>query len=204
MTFKTIPPLYNVWADMKARCRNPHAKSWKDYGGRGISVCERWRTSYSTFVSDMGPRPDGYVLDRINNDGNYEPENCRWVDRVTSQRNRRVCVRVTIEGKEYLLADLADKSPLKRDVVLERARQGMTLEQVLSPEKRRDLSGLALGGIANGARNRAKTHCKSGHEFTDANTFVTPEGWRKCRRCAADRQAVINRRNTARKQNPAG
>ena len=194
MPFKTIPPLYNVWADMKDRCRNPNAKSWKDYGGRGISVCERWRTSYDAFVSDMGPRPKGYVLDRIDNDGNYEPGNCRWVDRVTSQRNRRVCVRVTIEGKEYLLADLADKSPLKRDVVLDRARRGMPLEQVLSPERRRDLSGLALGGLANGARNRAKTHCKKGHEFTEANTFVTPQGWRKCRRCAADRQNGYNRR----------
>lgn len=188
MPFKTHSPLYWTWANMKARCRNPNATGWKDYGGRGITICERWKNSFEAFVSDMGPRPDGYVLDRINNNGNYEPGNCRWVDRVTSQRNRRACVRVTIDGAEYMLADLADRSPLKRDSVLNRARKGMSLAEVLSHEKHRDLTGLALGGKASGAKRRAQTHCKNGHELSGANVSISKQGWRRCLPCHAARE----------------
>lgn len=194
MPFKTYSSVYQTWANMKARCRNPNATGWPDYGGRGISICERWLNSFEAFAKDMGPRPDGYVLDRIDNNGNYTPENCRWIDRVTSQRNRRACVRVVIDGTEHMLADLADKSPLKRDSVLERARKGMSLDDVLYPARRFNLSGFALGGKVSGAKRSARTHCKNGHEFTEANTFITPQGWRKCRRCAATRQLAYTRR----------
>lgn len=194
MPFKAIPPLYTVWQSMKNRCRQQSNPQWKDYGGRGISVCERWENSFQNFTADMGPRPPGYVLDRIDNDKGYFPENCRWVDRVTSQRNTRVVRKVVVEGVEHLVADIADQCGLKRDTIIERAAKGLSLAEIMAPEKKHNLSGLALGGLANGARNRAKTHCKKGHEFTEANTFVTPQGWRKCRRCAADRQNGYNRR----------
>lgn len=79
---------YQRWRGIKQRCTNPKHISYKNYGGRGITVCERW-LSYENFFADMGVAPDGMYIDRINNDGNYEPSNCRWTDPVTSARNRR-------------------------------------------------------------------------------------------------------------------
>lgn len=87
-----IPELYGTWYQMRNRCTNEEHDSYDSYGGRGITVCERWlypENGYDNFVADMGPRPQGYTLDRIDNDGNYEPSNCRWADAVTQQRNTR-------------------------------------------------------------------------------------------------------------------
>lgn len=71
-------PLYSAWCGMKERCANPNHTSYARYGGRGITVCDRWRNDFWAFVADMGDRPDGHSLDRVDNDGNYEPSNCRW------------------------------------------------------------------------------------------------------------------------------
>jgi hypothetical protein len=81
-------PLLRVYAGMRARCENPKHMHFGRYGGRGISVCDRWRRSFADFVADMGPRPDGHTLDRVNNDGNYEPDNCRWATRKQQSNNR--------------------------------------------------------------------------------------------------------------------
>jgi hypothetical protein len=188
MPFKNPHPLYKVWMDMRVRCRNPKNKAWVRYGGRGIHVCPEWDKSFAQFVADMGPRPDGFDLDRINHDGNYEPSNCRWIDHKTNCRNQRRQSFVTIGGEQYRTIELADKAGLKADTILERAKSGLSLEQVTSPERRRSLAGLALGGEASGAKKRALTHCKNGHPFTEENILRTPEGWRACRRCHADRQ----------------
>lgn len=83
---------YNVWQAMKARCFTQTHHAYKWYGARGITVCARWMV-YENFLDDMGEKPDGLSLDRINNDGNYEPGNCQWATATQQSRNRRAPVR---------------------------------------------------------------------------------------------------------------
>jgi hypothetical protein len=86
---KQASSIYRRWHEMIQRCNNPNHQSFKNYGGRGIKVCDRWLESFQIFVADMGEPPDGMTLDRINNDGNYEPDNCRWATRAVQNRNQR-------------------------------------------------------------------------------------------------------------------
>lgn len=83
-------PEYTAWSNIVARCTNPGAQAWANYGGRGITVCERWRADFTAFLADVGPRPSrAHSIDRINNDGHYEPGNVRWATRDVQARNRR-------------------------------------------------------------------------------------------------------------------
>ena len=81
--------IFKIWTSMKQRCLNPKDQSYKNYGGRGINVCERWKNSFENFYSDMGSRPDGMSLDRIDNEKGYSSENCRWATRAQQRKNSR-------------------------------------------------------------------------------------------------------------------
>ena len=115
--YKTQYPLKPTWYSMLARCYNEETNNFDEYGGRGIEVCDRWRdpeNGYDNFVSDMGPRPDSFSLDRIDCDGNYEPENCRWADSVTQCRNRR---STKLRGEDVVEAFRLRDAGLKLDEI---------------------------------------------------------------------------------------
>lgn len=89
-------PTYKIWRGMISRCHNPNDTGYHKYGGRGIKVCARWRHNFVAFLNDMGERPDGLTLDRINNNGPYSPKNCRWAtlkEQMANQRPRRIQLR---------------------------------------------------------------------------------------------------------------
>jgi hypothetical protein len=124
-------PTYKSWMSMRGRCYRPEAHGYRHYGGKGISVCERWRNSFANFLADLGPRPNGCTIDRIDNTGNYTPSNCRWSTKSQQSRNRSCARRVIYRGKERLLADLADESGHTRARIYSRLKKGWSVERAI-------------------------------------------------------------------------
>jgi hypothetical protein len=123
---------YRSWINMKTRCELPGTPYYKFYGERGISVCERWRSSFENFLADMGPRPDGHSVDRIDVNGNYEPQNCRWATNKTQHRNTRRQHIVTLGGQEMTLAEAVEKTGLLYNTVLYRLKRGWSIDRALT------------------------------------------------------------------------
>lgn len=115
---------HRVWWNIINRCNNPNVKSYKDYGGRGIRVCERW-LRLENFVADVGLAPADLEIDRIDNDGNYEPGNCRWVTREVNARTRRSTILVTILGITKPVAGWIRDFSLKDTTIYARIRRGV-------------------------------------------------------------------------------
>jgi len=102
-------PIYTLWLNMKCRCYDPQAINYERYGERGVSVCERWRTSFQNFYQDMGNIPaPGYSIERIDNEGNYTPENCRWATPKEQARNTRRNRMLTHKGKTLSVAEWSE------------------------------------------------------------------------------------------------
>jgi hypothetical protein len=126
-------PEYNSWRCMRERCRNSRNNRHKLYGERGITVCERWMNSFSDFLRDMGPRPPGTSLDRIDNNGNYEPGNCRWATDEQQARNKRNSFRVTLNGQTYHANECAKIYGVNPGTFRDRLRHGWAVERAIKP-----------------------------------------------------------------------
>lgn len=121
--------LYPTWASMVNRCSNPNCADYKDYGARGISVCDEWVNDPAKFISDMGDRPSGCSLDRIDNNKGYSKENCRWADNYTQMKNRRVTAKL---DNGMSVNDVAKKTGLDSRTVYMRKYRGWTDEEIIS------------------------------------------------------------------------
>lgn len=139
---RTDSPTYKSWRAMWARCTKPSTHGYAEYGGRGIKVCERWK-SFEHFLADMGERPEGMTLDRFpNRDGNYEPGNCRWAPPKEQAFNRSSTVVVSYQGEEMSLAEFGRKI-------------GMTRQKVRYWYEKRGLSPNEIAAKAEGATHHA-------------------------------------------------
>lgn len=114
------------------RCRNPNNPRWHQYGGRGIKVCDRWE-SFEAFYEDVGPRPTPeHSLDRIDNDGDYAPENCRWATRDEQNTNKRCNVRVPYNGAHLTIAELSKEVGVPYALLHKRIWRGWSVERAVS------------------------------------------------------------------------
>lgn len=128
-----VSPEYKVWEGIRERCHNPNSKDYPRYGGRGITVCPQWLSSFSTFLADMGHRPSAqHSIERRENDGPYSPGNCKWATRAEQSRNRRTNHFVEVNGVRMCVTDAAIAHGMSPDVVHARLGKGWPLERALS------------------------------------------------------------------------
>ena len=127
-------PLWIVWSRMVRRCTNPKDEAWKNYGGRGIKVCDRWLgfDGFPNFVKDMGLRPEGTSLDRRDNDKGYSPENCRWATPTEQMRNTRINRMIEFRGQLKCLQEWADEIGMQAGTLSKRLDAGMSIEEAFS------------------------------------------------------------------------
>lgn len=124
-------PEYRVWRGMLARCYVASSDSYQLYGARGIVVCDRWH-SFENFLADMAPRPSGMSIDRIDNNGNYEPGNCRWVTPAQQSRNQRTNRILTLNGESMTQQDWAVRIGINAQTIQKRLKLGWSVEKALT------------------------------------------------------------------------
>lgn len=130
-------PTYARWKSMMQRCNDSNADNFKHYGGKGISVCERWR-DFAAFRTDMGECKSGETLDRIDNSKGYEPGNCRWATMAKQNRNRSHCVEISFQGRTMILRDWAVEIGISPNALAQRLYLGWSVERALTtPLKKR-------------------------------------------------------------------
>lgn len=127
----TKSPTYKSWSHMLYRCNNPSSQSYMDYGGRGISVCDRWH-KFENFLEDMGLRPTGTTIDRIDNDGNYEKSNCQWSNKKRQANNRRSSKLIEYQGEMRTMSELADIAGISIRSFWYRINSGWDIGRIMS------------------------------------------------------------------------
>ena len=130
-------PTYAIWQTMKAKCTNPNSTNWHYYGGRGITVCDRWMESFEAFLEDMGECPPSHSIERVDVNGNYEPGNCKWIPKSLQARNTRKSVYVTYQGIRKHVLEWAEELGINSCTLHWRLRQGWPIEKVMTPTVRR-------------------------------------------------------------------
>ena len=124
-------PEYNIWLQMRARCKNPKHIAYKYYGGRGISVSMEW-DSFKTFIEDIGRRPVGGSIDRIDTNGNYCKENCRWATKLQQANNTRDNKKITFNGKTYGLRALSEFCGVSQKLLAKRLfERGWSIQRAI-------------------------------------------------------------------------
>ncbi|MFT4064360.1 hypothetical protein [Paraburkholderia sp.] len=126
----TRTPTYNVWMCMNQRCRNPKNTAYPDYGGRGITVCERW-LDFANFLEDMGVKPPGLTLERLRGEEGYSKENCVWATRTAQNRNRRNNVVIELDGKKMTMAEWSREVGIAPRTLAHRLKLGWSAEKTL-------------------------------------------------------------------------
>jgi len=119
---------YQSWQAMRRRCYDEKLVGYPKYGGMGIQVCERWRNSFMDFLEDMGEPPEKHTIDRIDGNGDYTPENCRWADIRTQSRNRKSNNLITFEGETLCMTAWAERLGVSRSLIKDRLRMGWSVE----------------------------------------------------------------------------
>jgi len=188
-------PLYGTWRSILARCNNPHVHNFRNYGGRGIAVCERWKT-FANFVADVGEKPgSAYTLDRANPDGDYTPENCLWATKTRQARNQRRTTTVIIDGITHTAPDLAERAGLHTKTIISRIRRGLrTMQELTAPAwSSRTPGPPSAKTVARWEAIRSRTHCKRGHEYTEGTSFIDRSGSRVCRTCINEARRVARK-----------
>lgn len=129
---RTETTTYSCWEGIVQRCLNPKSHCYARYGGRGITVCDRWRNSFDAFLEDMGEQPPGLQIDRIDNNAGYCKENCRWATRAQQNRNRCNNQLITHSGETLCLTDWANRIGIHPDTLRARLRQGWEIYAAIS------------------------------------------------------------------------
>lgn len=168
-------PIATVYKSMKDRCRNQNNPNFYRYGGRGIVVCERWLlphgNGYRNFKNDLGQRPDGFTLERKDNDGPYSPDNCKWASHDDQYANRSSNRWLSHGGERRTLKQWSKILGIPYTTICNRYGDGLPAHEILNTK--------ILWG-------KGKTHCKRGHEFTEINIYTDRRGSRHCRTCGKE------------------
>ena len=127
----SYPSSYKVWCNMRQRCNDPNSPVYHHYGGRGITVCDRWN-DYANFLSDMGERPKEMSLERIDNNKGYSPENCRWASMKEQSKNRRTNRMITYNGQTKSVIEWADHLGIPRQSLYNRVFRGWSIDRIFN------------------------------------------------------------------------